>query len=225
VNINECLLSDGNDYPVGASTIGAMIASSGKEHLWDERAGGIDTVDTVVIHYMSAVAVAPDDPYNFGQLLKIFCDCGVSSHYLIAREGEVHRLVPEEKKAWHAGVSIMPEPDDRTGVNEFSIGIELAATEESGFTSAQYESLRRLCVDIEGRRRKKMAYVGHDMIAGERAVALGLRKEPKVDPGKMFDWPYFRLTVGLRYFPEYGWFLSFLKRFFRFKRVKDIFHR
>jgi len=188
VNINECLLSGGNDYPVGASTIGAMIASSGKEHLWDERAGGIDTVDTVVIHYMSAVAVAPDDPYNLGRLLKIFCDCGVSSHYLIDRDGNIYNLVPEDKKAWHAGVSVMPEPDNRHGVNEFSIGIELLATERSGFTEAQYEALRRLCNDIEERRHKKMVYVGHDTIAGERAVALGLRKEPKVDPGPLFDW-------------------------------------
>jgi N-acetyl-anhydromuramyl-L-alanine amidase AmpD len=197
VNINECLLCGGNDYPVGASTIGAMIASSGKERLWDERAGGIDIVDTVVIHYMSAVAVVPDEPYNLGQLLKIFCDFGVSSHYLINRDGEVYNLVPEDKKAWHAGPSIMPETDDRTGVNEFSIGIELAATESSGFTSAQYESLRWLCVDIEERRRKKMTYVGHDMIAGERAVAMGLRKEPKVDPGPLFDWDYFHKVIKL----------------------------
>jgi N-acetyl-anhydromuramyl-L-alanine amidase AmpD len=189
VNISECLLDDENSYPIDTATIGSLIASSGKKRLWDDRAdGGVGAVDTIVIHYMSASAVAPDDPYNLGQLLKIFCDYGVSSHYLITRDGEVYRLVPESEKAWHAGPSIMPEPDDRTGVNEFSIGIELAATESSGFTDAQYEALHTLCIDIEDRRRKKMAYVGHDMIAGERAVALGLRKEPKVDPGPLFDW-------------------------------------
>jgi len=203
--INKCLLDDKNDYPIGASTIGAMIASSGKEHLWEERSSciGIDvvdtinTIDTVVIHYMSAIDITPDDPYNFGQLLKIFCDYGVSSHYLINREGEIYNLVPESKKAWHAGPSIMPEPDNRTGVNEFSIGIELTATTDSGFTDAQYKALSELCVDIENRHHKKMIYVGHDMIAGERAVSLGLRKEPKVDPGTLFDWDYFtQLTSG-----------------------------
>jgi len=189
MEIKKCLLDADNDYPAGASAIGAMIVSSGKKHLWGDRAGGgVDTVDTIVIHYMSAVDVAPDDPYNFGQLLKIFCDYGVSSHYLIDRGGEIYNLVPEEMKAWHAGPSIMPEPDNRTGVNEFSIGIELAATERSGFTEAQYEALRGLCADIEERRHKKMVCVGHDMIAGERAVALGLRKEPKIDPGALFDW-------------------------------------
>ena len=197
MNINECLLNAENSYPAGAdaATIGSLIAASGKERLWDDRAGdGINTVDTIVIHYMSASAVTPDDPYNIGHLLKIFCDYGVSAHYLIARDGEVYRLVPEDMKAWHAGPSIMPAPDGRAGVNEFSIGIELAATESSGFADAQYEALNLLCVDIEDRRRKKMAYVGHDMIAGERAVALGLRKEPKADPGPLFDWS--RLTVG-----------------------------
>jgi len=194
VNIRKCLLDACNDYPAGASAIGAMIESSGKKHLWDERSGGADAVDTVVIHYMSAIDAAPDDPYNIGQLLKIFCGYGVSSHYLIDRGGEIYNLVPEEMKAWHAGPSVMPEPDNRTGVNEFSIGIELAATRDSGFTEAQYGSLRVLCADIEARRRKKMVYVGHDMIAGERAVALGLRKEPKIDPGPLFDWS--RITAA-----------------------------
>jgi len=43
-----------------------------------------------------------------------------------------------------------------------------------------------------------MAYVGHDMIAGERAVALGLRKEPKVDPGPLFDWDFFHKVIESR---------------------------
>jgi N-acetylmuramoyl-L-alanine amidase len=197
VNIKECLLDDENDYPVDTATIGSLIASSGQKHLWAERAdAGLNTIDTIVIHYMSASAVSPEDPYGLSRLLKIFCDYGVSAHYLIARDGEVYRLVPEEMKAWHAGPSIMPEPDNRTGVNEFSIGIELVATESSGFTDAQYEALNGLCADIEGRRRKKMVYAGHDMVAGERAVSLGLRKEPKVDPGPLFDWS--RLTRIIR---------------------------
>jgi N-acetyl-anhydromuramyl-L-alanine amidase AmpD len=196
VNIKECLLCDENNYPVDTATIGSLIASSGQKHLWNERACGAGGIDTVVVHYMSATAVSPGDPYNFTRLLKIFCDYGVSSHYLINRDGEVYRLVPEEMKAWHAGPSIMPVPDDRTGVNEFSIGIELAATESSGFADAQYEALGGLCVDIEKRYHKKMTRVGHDMVAGERAVALGLRKEPKVDPGPLFDWPRLIRLIG-----------------------------
>jgi N-acetyl-anhydromuramyl-L-alanine amidase AmpD len=36
------------------------------------------------------------------------------------------------------------------------------------------------------------------MIAGERAVAMGLRKEPKVDPGPLFDWGFFHRIVDGR---------------------------
>jgi N-acetyl-anhydromuramyl-L-alanine amidase AmpD len=85
----------------------------------------------------------------------------------------------------------MPEPDNRIGVNDFSIGIELMATEKSGFTMLQYKSLCNLCDSIEMRYGRTFSYVGHDQIAGERAVALGLRKEIKQDPGNLFDWQYF----------------------------------
>ena len=189
MKIYECLLDNNNDIVIGNDTLGGMIASSGKRHLWEERKGG--EVDTIVIHYMSAVNIDKDNPYDISRLLKIFCDFGVSSHYLVTRRGKVYRLVPEEAKAWHAGPSVMPAPDNRTGVNEFSIGIELMATESSGFTKSQYISLIHLCQDIEKRYGRKMIYVGHDQIAGERAVAMGLRKEPKTDPGPLFDWNFF----------------------------------
>jgi len=189
MKIHECLLDNGNDTVIDGGTLGGMIASSGKRRLWEERKGG--EADTVVIHYMSAVNIDKGRPYDIGLILKIFRDFGVSSHYLITRRGKVYRLVPEEMKAWHAGPSVMPAPDNRTGVNEFSIGIELIATEDSGFTKSQYISLISLCKDIEKRHGRKMTYVGHDGIAGERAVAMGLRKEPKTDPGPLFDWDFF----------------------------------
>jgi len=194
MRIYDCILDDGNDFAVGASTVGGLIASSGKRHLWVERAGG--QVDTVVVHYMSAVNIDPERPYDLGRLLGIFCEYGVSSHYLITRRGKVYRLVPEEAKAWHAGLSIMPEPDNREGVNEFSVGIELAATADSGFTESQYGALCRLCRDIERRHGRRMAYVGHDQIAGARAVAMGIRADAKPDPGPLFDWK--RFTDSLR---------------------------
>jgi N-acetyl-anhydromuramyl-L-alanine amidase AmpD len=189
MKVHDCHLDDKNGFVIGNTTLGKMIASSKKTCLWGKRPSG--PVDTVVIHYMSAVNITPGDPYNMGQLLKIFCDYGVSCHYLITREGEIFRLVPEEAKAWHCGPSIMPDPDNRTGVNDFSIGIELAATADSGFTDAQYRALRALCLDIEKRHGLAMNFVGHDQIAGERAVSMGLRKDRKVDPGRLFNWEFF----------------------------------
>jgi N-acetyl-anhydromuramyl-L-alanine amidase AmpD len=193
VTITTCLLDGENPLSISGASLGALIAASGKRHLWEERSGA--TVDVVVIHYTSAVAVAPETPFRKELVLKIFCDYGVSSHYLIGRRGGVIRLVPEAAKAWHAGGSIMPEPDNRRAVNDFSIGIELMATAASGFTPAQYRALARLGTDIERRNSRKFSYVGHDQIAGSRAVALGLRNEPKIDPGPLFDWE--RLFAGL----------------------------
>ena len=189
MNIHKCLLDSKNSAVVGNTTLGKMIKSMGKKHLWEER--GSKLIDTVVIHYMSAVNLNPKRLYDLDLLLEIFCSYGVSSHYLINRGGKTFSLVPEDKKAWHSGPSVMPEPDNRTGVNEFSIGIELAATESSWFTAHQYNSLCKLCFNIEKRRGIEMRYVGHDQIAGERAVAKGLRKVAKTDPGPLFDWEFF----------------------------------
>jgi len=189
LKITSCLLNAENPLRAGNSSIGRLVAASGRRRLWEERSGA--AVDTVVIHYTSAVAVAPEAPFRKERILKIFCDYGVSSHYLIGRKGGIGRLAPEEMKAWHAGGSIMPEPDNRRAVNDFSIGIELMATATSGFTPSQYSSLSQLCRSIERRHGRRFLYVGHDQIAGERAVALGLRGEPKTDPGLLFDWKRF----------------------------------
>jgi N-acetyl-anhydromuramyl-L-alanine amidase AmpD len=105
----------------------------------------------------------------------------------------VRQLAPEGKKAWHCGGSIMPSPDLRQGVNDFSIGIELAATENSGYTAEQYESCAMLCHEIEG-RYGIMKYVGHQDVAGPLAVSMGLRQEIKTDPGFLFDWDKFHDT-------------------------------
>jgi N-acetylmuramoyl-L-alanine amidase len=193
MNIIHFLLDETNTMMLRGATVGARVAATGKTHLWSERSG--NTIDTVVIHYTSAVNLAPDDPFDRECVLEIFCDYGVSSHYLIERDGATLLLVPEAMKAWHAGGSIMPSGDDRTGVNEFSIGIELAATATSGFTADQYDALVRLCLDMEHRRGRQFVYVGHEDIAGARAVTLGLRKDIKVDPGALFDWTNFRMRL------------------------------
>ncbi len=187
MNVTPCLLDSNNSLIVDGATLGSRIAATGKEHLWEPRRRP-DAMDVIVIHSVCAEALMPEDPFDSRWILKIFCDQGVSSHYLIERSGAVLGLVPEEMKAWHAGGSIMPDPDNRRGVNEFSIGIELAASASSGFTASQYRRLAMVCVDIERRLRRRFAYVGHEQIAGERAKGLGLRQEVKTDPGPAFDW-------------------------------------
>jgi N-acetyl-anhydromuramyl-L-alanine amidase AmpD len=197
VDITPCLLDADNPLMVDGVTLGSRIAATGKRHLWEGRCtpGG---VDVIVIHTVCAEGIMPADPFDRRWILKIFCDLGVSSHYLVERSGSVLRLVPEEMKAWHAGGSIMPEPDNRRGVNEFSLGIELTASAGSGFAAAQYDRLAELCADIEYRREKRFGYVGHEDIAGRRAVSEGLRTDLKTDPGPAFAWGDFFKRLGER---------------------------
>ncbi len=151
-------------------------------------------VDTVVIHYLSGINVDRSRWSDPNLCLEILRRYRVSAHYLIDRAGAVYTLVDERNIAWHAGGSIMPAPDNRRGVNRFSIGIELIATHTSGFTDAQYTALATLVRGIKSRHPIR-AIVGHDQISGRRAVQLGLRKDVKPDPGPRFDWPRFRGMV------------------------------
>ena len=187
MQITDCLLDKTNSRPLGNTTLGALVGESGVDQLWDERPE--PHVDTLVVHYMSAAGLDPSRPFDLDRILGIFPACGVSSHYLVDREGGVMSLVPEEARAWHCGGSVMPEPDSRQGVNAFSVGVELVATAGSGFTDAQYEQLAALCAAVASRWETQLWVLGHEHVAGRRAVSLGLREEPKTDPGGLFEWP------------------------------------
>ncbi|MBN1575137.1 MAG: N-acetylmuramoyl-L-alanine amidase [Chitinispirillaceae bacterium] len=192
--IHDLLLQSSNSKRCGNDTIGDLVAATGKKRLWSDRAG--DVVDVIVIHYISAVERFPDDPFCLDHVIPLFAEYGASSHYLITRRGAVYRLVPDQFKAWHCGGSIMPQPDGRRNVNEFSIGIELLATDTSGFTPTQYRLLGMLCHTIEQSRGVLMTYVGHEQVAGTGAVEMGLRSDCKVDPGLLFDWKRFFRDLG-----------------------------
>jgi N-acetyl-anhydromuramyl-L-alanine amidase AmpD len=94
----------------------------------------------------------------------------------------VWQLVAEDKKAWHAGISTMPE-DGREGVNDFSIGIELIGTEDTDFTEAQYQALALLTKEILSRHTIRYIY-GHCDVAPGR----------KTDPWN-FDWLRYRQDI------------------------------
>jgi N-acetylmuramoyl-L-alanine amidase len=138
----------------------------------------------------------------------------VSSHYLIAEDGQIMRLVDESKRAWHAGRSHWRGIDD---VNSASIGIEIVNPgHEFGyrpFTEAQYTALLPLMHDIVGRYGiTRGNIVGHSDIAPTR----------KEDPGELFDWERLaRVRLALprpeRYLTDPHWtdggFLLALERF------------
>ncbi len=105
----------------------------------------------------------------------------VSAHYLIGEDGEIVRLVPEARRAWHAGRSYWRGTTD---INSASIGIELVNPgHEWGyreFPPAQIEALLPLLARIVKTHDIARAnVVGHSDIAPAR----------KDDPGELFDWP------------------------------------
>ena len=98
-----------------------------------------------------------------------------SAHYLIDRDGSAYRLVPDARKAWHAGSSSLW---GRADLNLTSIGIELVDVSADPYPMAQMGSLIALTVEL-CIRHKAIALnriVGHDHIAPGR----------KVDPGADF---------------------------------------
>lgn len=100
----------------------------------------------------------------------------VSAHYLIAEDGRIWRLVPEDRRAWHAGVARWGAADD---INSHSIGIELANTGEAPYPQPQMAALAALLADAAVRwGLPPQRVVGHQCIAPER----------KIDPGPRFDW-------------------------------------
>ena len=104
----------------------------------------------------------------------------VSAHYLVEEDGAVWRLVPEERRAWHAGVSAW---DGMRDINARSIGIELVNPgHEFGyrpFPEAQNDALLPLLAEIVKRHDVPRAnVVGHSDVAPAR----------KTDPGELFPW-------------------------------------
>lgn len=137
-----------------------------------EKYGGTRKIDTIIVH--STYCVGSSDPFDLDCALSQFKDYGVSSHYIIDRDGDIYQLVKENNIAYHAGTSQVP--DGRKNVNDFSIGIEVVNSENSKPTSEQYQSLKNLIKNIK--QKYSIKYVlGHKDIAPGR----------KTDPWN-FDW-------------------------------------
>ncbi len=126
--------------------------------------------DLVVIHYTAMTSA--DAACN------TLCNPAsqVSAHYMIAENGTVHCLVPEEMRAWHAGAGRWGGVTD---VNSRSIGIELANPGSSPFAAPQMDALCTLLLGIKDRWGIPPArIIGHSDMAPGR----------KIDPGARFDW-------------------------------------
>lgn len=130
--------------------------------------------DMLVLHYTGMKS----GPEALARLCD--ADAKVSSHYLVEEDGRVFRLVPEERRAWHAGVSFWK---GETDINGRSIGIEIVNPgHEFGyrpFPQAQVAAVIELIADIRTRWTiEDSRIVGHSDVAPDR----------KEDPGELFPW-------------------------------------
>lgn len=104
----------------------------------------------------------------------------VSSHYLVYPDGRIFLLVPENKRAWHAGAGSY---GGETDMNSASIGIEIQnGGHDFGlpdFPAIQIEAVMELVEGIKQRHGlDKQHIIGHADWAPGR----------KLDPGEKFPW-------------------------------------
>ncbi|MDO4225375.1 MAG: N-acetylmuramoyl-L-alanine amidase [Bergeyella zoohelcum] len=133
--------------------------------------------------------------------LKVLTEQSVSSHYLVndLNDNEIHQLVDENKRAYHAGASYWRNIEN---LNDTSIGIEIVnkgyTTDNLGvrtfydFPEWQFRKVAALVKDIVGRYQiAPVNVLAHSDIAPTR----------KQDPGPKFPWKrlYTEYGVGMWY--------------------------
>lgn len=104
----------------------------------------------------------------------------VSAHYVVDEDGTLYALVPEERRAWHAGMGVW---QGETDCNAASIGIEIVNPgHEWGyrdFPDIQIDAVIALIADIRTRWTiPDDRIIGHSDLAPDR----------KEDPGERFPW-------------------------------------
>lgn len=165
---------------IGVLSLTALLAacgSSGPIKFDDSYSsqGQNSRVRYLVLHYTAG---------DHATSLKVLIQRDVSAHYLISdeRRPTVYRLVPEERRAWHAGIGSWY---GFTDLNTGSIGIEIVNMGRLGngrwepYTQGQINTLKVLLKDLAQRHNiSPRNIIGHSDVAPQR----------KTDPGPHFPW-------------------------------------
>ena len=146
-------------------------------------------IDVLVLHYTEL---------PLRESLDILRDAArehrVSAHYVLAEDGRVHRLVPEDRVAWHAGRSYWR---GRAALNATSVGVEIVNLhgDRHDYPEPQIAALIELCHGILARHPAIVPrnVVGHSDIAPKR----------KIDPGLRFPWATLA-EAGIGLWPRAG---------------------
>ena len=140
---------------------------------YGDRRGGAP-IDMIVLHYTGMIGGAEALSYLTGEAGEVSC------HYLVHENGGIVQMVPEDLRAWHAGVSYWR---GETDINSRSIGIEICNPGHDygyrSFPEEQIAAVVALCADIVARYPvAPRNVVAHSDIAPAR----------KRDPGELFPW-------------------------------------
>lgn len=118
----------------------------------------------------------------------------VSAHYLVTDESppRVVALVPEDRVAFHAGVSRWRGVD---GLNETSLGIEIVNPDGNThpYPDDQVEAVANLLADLVAR---------HGLGARDVVAHSDISPGRKVDPGSRFPWEKLHRLHGLGAWPS-----------------------
>lgn len=121
-------------------------------------------ITAIVLHYTASLSIEGTVTWFQKPESK------VSAHYVIGRDGRTVQMVKDNAVAWHAGKSVMPGTAE-TNVNNFSLGIELVGTADSGFTDRQMAATYHLLEHLVSRYRiKPERVVGHATISPGRKI-------------------------------------------------------
>ncbi|MCM2294201.1 N-acetylmuramoyl-L-alanine amidase [Allorhizobium sp. BGMRC 0089] len=134
---------------------------------------GVAAPDMIILHYTGM----PSEDAALDWLCRP--ESEVSSHYLVRENGEVVQLVPESRRAWHAGKSLWEGQSDN---NSRSIGIEIANAGHPAlpdYPDAQIKAVIELCRDCAGRWQ-----IAPEKVLAHSDIAPGR----KIDPGEHFPW-------------------------------------
>ena len=152
-----------------------MLTIIDKQVNFGMRPASNRNVNSIIIH--STFNNSGGEKYDIDLVIKQFSRYGVSSHYVIGRDGSIFLLVNEQNVAFHAGNSQLP--NGQTNVNTVSIGIEIMTSFEEAPAEEQIQALVLLVKDIQ--KRHKIEFIlRHSDIAPGR----------KTDPWNM-DWEGF----------------------------------
>ena len=166
-------MSDGiGDVPLWPADSAVVSAVRPSPNHGERR--GRSTPDCIVLHYTGMA----DGPSAMVRL----CDpeTELSCHYVVAEDGAVIQLVPEVRRAHHAGRSCWA---GETDLNSASIGIEIVNGGHDfglpAFPPAQVAAVIALCRDVMGR---------YAMVPPRILAHSDIAPSRKQDPGERFPW-------------------------------------